>query len=889
MSPPPPPDPRTAPPRRIRRLLGLVVPDAERQGVEGELAEGFARRALRQGPNAARWWYRRQVWGFVWRALAVRRLSDYGRRDGTMGWVQDFGSDVRLAVRGCVKRPGYTAVVVGTLALGIGANAAIFTLVHAHFFEPLPYERPEEVVHVWETGRDTRDITTVAPGNYWTWRDEAESFRDVAAFNVDFATLSGDEVAERVTASRVVPHFFEVLGAAPRLGGGFDTEGGAVMDADQVVLSHSLWTRRFGADPRLLGSAIRIDGRPHRVVGVMAPDFRQPEQSLSWQAPELWRPLDLESQRGNHGSRYLRAIARLDEGVSIEQARAEMDAMARRMAEAYPEANGGRSILVLSLEEHLLSDVRPTMMMLMIAGVAVLLIVCANVANLTLARGEERKGEFALRAALGSGRERLVRQIAVEGVVHATLGAAVGTVTVLAGADVLRALQTRFFTNLMDVSVDYRVVVATAGMALVAGVLFGLPLARSASRLGLRGALVEGSARGGGSGSRATRNALVVTQVGLASTLLVVAGLLTRSFDALVNVPPGFEAQNVVTFDASPPSTDYPDTEAVVGYHRQLLDELAALPGVSSVGTSSDLMFTTENRFTTFLIEGREVDPTRPFRAEYHSVTPGYFTVLGIPVLAGAVPEPWVEGDEMPIAVSQHMAHQHWPAGDAIGASLVLDWATPRPMRVVAIVGDVLDDGYDADLEPVFYAPFSMLPNRGMSYVVRTNGDPGELFGPIRDVVASIDSDIPTADLRLLEGMMAESVGRPRAASLIGSVVALIALVVAAVGIYGVLSYTVELRTREIGIRSALGAPRSQLLAMVLGHSMRLVVVGLGVGAVGALLAGQALSGMLFGVRSWDPMSLTGATVLLAGVGLLAAWIPARRAVGIDPKEALRQ
>lgn len=806
-----------------------------------------------------------------------------------MGWIQDLGSDVRLALRGCTRRPGFTAVVVATLALGIGANAAIFTLVHAHFFEPLPYDEPDEVVHVWETRRDTRDITTVSPGNYWTWREEANSFQDVAAFNVDFATLSGDDISERVTASQVVPHFFDVLGVNPRIGAGFDVEAGVAVDGDQVILSHSLWTRRFGADPSILGAEIRVDGRPHRVVGVMPEDFRQPEQALSWQAPELWRPLSLESQRDAYGSRYLRAIARLGEGVSIEEARAEMDAIARRMGEAFPEANGGRSVLVLSLDEHLLAEVRPTLVMLMVAGLAVLLIVCANVANLTLARGEERKGEFALRAALGSGRGRLVRQVAVEGVVHAALGALVGTVMVLAAGDVLRALQTRFFTNLVDVSLDHRVVVATAGMALFAGVLFGLPLARSASRIGLRGALVEGSARGGGSGSRSTRSLLVVAQVGLATTLLVVAGLLTRSFDALVNVPPGFEPANVVTFDATPPSGEYPDTESVVGYHRQLLEGLAEVPGVGPVAISSDLMFTTENRFTTFLIEGREVDPTRPLRAEFHIVTPQYFEVLGIPLLAGALPEPWVEGDEMPIVVSEHMADRHWPSGDAVGAALVLDWATPRPMRVVGIVGDVLDDGYDADPEPVFYVPFSSMPNRAMSYVVRANGDAAKLFTPIREAVAGIDGDVPAADLRLLEGMMSESVARPRAASLMGGAFALIALLVAAVGIYGVLSYTVELRTREIGIRSALGAPGSRLLSMVLGHSMRLVVVGLMVGAVGALLAGQALSGLLFGVRSWDPVSFMGATVVLGAVALLAAWIPARRAVGIDPKEALRQ
>lgn len=873
-------------PALARCVLLWVVPGEEADVVAGELSEGFARRLEREGPAAARRWYRRQVWGWLWRAAVVRRVTGSRTEVETMGWIEDVVSDVRFAVRGLVKRPGFTIVAVTTLALGIGANSAIFTLVSAHFFEPLPYDRPEQIVLLWETERDNREIMTVAPGNYWTWREEAQSFADVAAFNVDYATLSGDDVAERVTASYVVPHFFDVLGVSPAIGPGFDGE--AAQDAEQVLLSHSLWTRRYGADPGLVGREIRIDGRPHTVVGVMPPDYRQPERSLSWQTPELWRPLLLEAQRGNYGSRYLRAVARLREGVPVEQARGEMDAMAARMAEAFPAGNAGRSILVRTLDDYLMSDARPTLLMLLLAGLAVLLIVCANVANLTLARAEERRGEFALRAALGSGRSRLVRQVVVEGLVLAGLGAAVGTLMVVVAGDGLRAVQTRFFTNLVDVSVDLRVVGATALLALGSGLLFGLPLAGSASNPALRSALVEGAARGGGGTSRTARNLLIVGQVGLATTLMVVAALLARSFDALVNVPPGFEAERVVTFEVAPPATDYETTEEMLAYHRALLEEVRSIPGVESVGMASDLMFTGENRFATFAIEGREVDPTRPPRAEYHIVTPQYFETLDIPLRAGAIPEPAVEGDEMPIVVNQRMADTFWPHDSPVGAALTLDWTPPRPMRVVGIVGDVLDDGYDAVADPVFYLPFTMAPSRRMAYVVRGGSDPRSLLTPIREAVARVDADVPAAGLELLEGVMAETVVRPRAASLIGGVFALIALLVAAVGVYGVLSYAVQLRTREIGIRAALGAPGSRLLGMVMGHTLRLVGIGLLCGTVGALLAGRALSGLLYGVRAWDPPSLAVATVVLGSVALLAAWVPARRAVRIDPKEALK-
>jgi predicted permease len=654
------------------------------------------------------------------------------------------------------------------------------------------------------------------------------------------------------------------------------------------VLSHSLWTRRYGADPDLVGTQIRIDGRAHVVVGVMPARFRQPERSLSWQAPELWRPMLLDDQRDDHGSRYLRAIARLRPDAGLEQARQEVAAIGERLSQAYPDSNGGRTVLVRTLDEYLLAEARPTLWMLLFAGASIMVLVCANVANLTLARGEERRREFAVRGALGSGTGRLVRQVVVEGVVLASLGAAVGTALVYASSDLLQAIQSRFLSGLVDLSVDLRVVGATAGLAVASGVLFGLPLARSASRAELGVALGEGGERGASARSEATRNLLIVGQVGIATGLLVVSVLLVRSFDRLVSVPPGFESANVVAFTVSPPSARYTGGEAVVRYHRELLDAVEALPGVARVGLVSDLMFTTENMFTTFAVDGRENDVARPPRSEYQVVMPGYFETLSIPVIAGALPERWAEGQEVPVVVNERMAAVQWPDGDALGAGFTLEWADPQRMRVVAVVGDVLDDGYSAAPEPIFYVPFSMLPRRRMSYLVRIDGDVATVTAALRDAVARIDRDIPASDLALLDGMLAESVARPRAASLIGVAFALLALLVAAGGIYGVLSYAVQRRTRELGIRAALGASGRDLVGMVMGHSTRLVLLGLALGVIGAVGAGRALSGLLFGVRSWDPLSLASATVLLGAVATLAAWIPARRAVAVDPREALR-
>jgi predicted permease len=456
---------------------------------------------------------------------------------------------------------------------------------------------------------------------------------------------------------------------------------------------------------------------------------------------------------------------------------------------------------------------------------------------------------------------------------------------------VIQTIQSRYFSGLIDVAVDWRVVAFTMAIAMAAGILFSTPLARSASRPELRKALGEGGDRAGGSvRANRVRDLLIVGQVGLATSLLVIAVLLSRSFTELVNVPPGFNADDIITFTVSAPGATYEDASAVERYHRDILDGVTAIAGVARAGMVSDLMFTTENMWATIAVDGRDADPQNPARAEYHIVLPGYFDVLEIPVRAGAIPADRSYEAEVPVLINERMAELYWPGGSALGATFATENSAEagQTLRISGIVGDVLDDGYDAVAEPSFYLPYGASPWRRMSYLLRFTGNAESVADDIRAAVARVDPDIPAADLRRLDAMLAESVARPRAASLIGLTFALIALLVSASGIYGILSYAVQARAREIGIRAALGATSRQLISMVMGHSTRLVMAGLILGALGSLVAARALSGFLFGVRAWDPISLLSAAVTLGAVGSFAAWIPARRAIGVDPRDALR-
>lgn len=795
--------------------------------------------------------------------------------------------DLRWALRGMRRRPAFTAVAAATLALGIGSNSAVFTLVSADLMAPLPYERPNELLTIWHE----EGPWTVAPGTYFAWKETARSLAAVVAFNINETTISGDDRdAERVTGSVVTPDFFALLGARPELGAAFTEESARQAAGALVVLSHALWVGRFGGDPGIVGRTVRLAGRPHTVVGVMPSSFRQPEQELQYQRARFWRPLLLDERHDDFYGRFLRTVARLAPGVSIEQADAELAVIAERLARENPEEERPFTAAVRGLSDDLRGEARPALFLLIGAGVTVLLLVCANVANLTLARGQERQREFAVRAALGCGGGRILRLILVEGIVLAVAGAAVGTVAVLLTRQGLEWVQERYFSALTDVSVDVRVVGVTALLALAAGVLFALPLARTASRWSLRGALGGGGGPSGwGRSANALRNALVVGQVALATMLLAVSALMLRSFDALVSVPPGFDPRGRVTLDLYPPSADYPGPADRERYYREILREVEAVPGVASVALASDLPFSAWNMGARPRLADQPYSEATAAHADLQGVSPEYFEVMGIPIMSGQVFEDgWPTDASVPVVVSQRLARLLVPGGAAVGQTIFLGEDDTLTHRVVAVVGDVRDGGYAAETEPMLYLPFGP---RGLwfgSLVVRVEARASAVVPGIRAAVGRVDPDIPAANLRTMDAMLGSTVTEPRAASRAGAGVALLALLIAAAGIYGVLSYSVQVRTREIGIRIAVGADVRRIVSAVLGRSARLLAVGLLLGLGGALVAGTALSSFLFGVRSWDPPSLAAAAVVLGLVGAFAAIVPIRRAIRIDVTEALR-
>lgn len=889
------------PPRVAERLLALVLPRNTSGGaIRGDLREEFAARA-ENGNWSARAWYCVTALQLAVSWIGFRAFSSSGRgraprpsreRHALDGVLHD----VRSGLRSLRHRPGVTAVAIATLAIGIGATGSVFTIINAMFLRPLPYQDPESLVLVWERNQRPENPassgkTTVNPASYFDWHEQIHSLSAIAAFNRSTPIVSGAGNAERPLGAVVTPEFFDVLGVHPALGRGFAPENGEPGGDRVVILSYGYWQRKFGGDPDVIGRSLLINGVAHEVLGVMPASYRHPEPN-SLSEVELIRPLTFPpGARTRRTGRYLRTIARLAPGYSAEEAYTELAAHARRLATAYPDTNRDIGVMIVPVRTELFGSSKTALFLFLGAAVFVLLITCANVANLLLARMLSRGREFAMRTALGAGWGRLGRQVLVEVLMLTLAGGAAGLAVAGAMVSLLRGLQGTYLSSAADVHLDLTVVAFTLGLTFLTTMLVGIGPVIHSARVDVRGVLAEeGANTSAGRRGRRVRNSLVVSEVTLAVVLLVGAGLLLRSFSELMRVPPGFRVDNVLTLEITTPSWKYRGRNSVVEFFQRTTEEIEAVPGVRSVGVVSDLPFTNENRFSWAYAEGSLSDADSRPQFEFRSVGPGYFETMDVELLAGRTFRTADAADAPPVViVNRALAQRLWPGAPAVGQHLVTgDPGEEIAYEVIGVVGDVLDDGFASQPEPRFYYTYLQSPQRRMSLVVSTQGAPGPLIGAVREAARRVDPEVPVSDVKSLDQHVIATLSTERLATAIAGAFAGVALFLSGLGIYGVVACSMGERTREIGIRSALGARRSDVLALVIRQSMQLVLGGLAVGALLSLGLNQFIGALLFGIGVTDLQTLAGTTVLLVVTGLAATYLPARRAVTVSPVEALR-
>ncbi|HEV3469201.1 MAG TPA: ABC transporter permease [Pyrinomonadaceae bacterium] len=797
--------------------------------------------------------------------------------------------DVRYGARMMWKRPGFTAVAVLTLGVSIGINTAVFSVVYAALMRPLPFADAERlVVAAAENKRGgAADVRGVAPADFVDWRAESRSFDGLAAYTGGGLTLDAGEVPEAISGVRVSEDFFRVLGTGAALGRTFTAEEFGAGAGRAVVLSHRLWQRRFGGDTKVVGTQLPLaGGASATVVGVMPEDFRYPSFA------EAWSPLPRESgELRQRTSRYFSVVGRVREGLTQAQAQEELNAVAARLAQAYPQSNADWGVRLIPLRETLVGRARPALLILLGAVGFVLLIACANVANLLLARSTARAREVAIRAALGATRWRVVRQLLVESVLMAAAGGALGVFLALWGVDALLALvpEDLRFARLDEARVDGAVLAFTAGVSLLTGVVVGLLPGLKVSKPDLNEALKE-SGRGATSEGhlKRTRAALVVAEVAVTLVLLVGAGLLVRSFARLQQVELGFDPRNLLTLTVNPPTQLYGQTERRADYYRQMQERLAALPGVRSVAAGSSLPLDWVLNFS-YAVEGRPPRPGDDPQTDYNSVSPNYFAVMGIPLVRGRVFDERDAAGAPPVAViNQAMARRVFPDEDPVGRRLTIQYLEERvTVEIVGVVADAKQlVGEETNI--TVYDCALQRPWLSSAFLVRTEGDPAALAPAVQKAVREVDRSRAAANVKTMEQLLAESVAQPRFYTQLLTLFAGVALLLAAVGVYGVMSYAVTQRTHEIGVRVALGAEGRDVIRMIVGQGMLLAVGGLAAGLVASLALTRVMSKLLYGVSATDPATFAGVTLLLALTALLACLVPARRATRVDPMEALR-
>ena len=790
-------------------------------------------------------------------------------------------NDMRYALRQMTKAPGFTFVAVLTLAFGIGASSAVFGIVNAAMLQPLPYPQQDRLVTVFELlprlGR-----FAVAPGNFLDWRAQNSVFEAIAAYASGYETLVGGDLAERVSRTSVSWDIFDLLGVAPALGRTFRAEEDLPTQNHVVVLSHGMWQRRFGGDPQILGRTITLNGEPSTVVGVMPADFYFPNR-----VTEFWRPLGINPADASRGGHFLATIARLKDGVSFEQADAEMRGIAARLAQQYPVTNRDESIVMITRRDLIVGSARPMLYTLLAAVGILVVIACANVANLLLVRASVREKEIAIRASMGAGSRRLMAQLLSEGLVLAAAGGLLGVMLAYLANAPLRVFGEGNIPRASEIALDGRVLAFALTLTVLTGVLFSLAPAWQAARGGLGRVLKEGGRSSSGTRGLRLRHTLLVVEVALSIVLLVGATLLLRSFARLTGVDPGFRPEQVLTFSVNLPLVTYPGDQQRLAFFDRLHERLRGVPGVRAVGMVQTIPIRSDY-LLSFSIQGRPSEPGNEPSANYRAVSPGYFDALTIPLSRGRLFTDQDLPPRMVAVIDETFAKQHFPGEDPIGRGVRMGNGVDDFYEIVGVVGSVKYEGLDTNPRPTMYAPFSTDLFGSMSMMMKTTGDPRDFAPTARQVMRELDPTIPAAALERLDAVIAESIAPRRFSMLLLGVFALVALFLATVGLYGVVAYAVSQRTQEIGLRMAIGAQRRDVLQMVLGGGMKLAATGIVLGLVAALWLARYVSTMLFGVSPFDPLSYSGTAAVLLAVCALACYVPARRATTVDPLVALR-
>jgi putative ABC transport system permease protein len=838
------------------------------------------------------------------RAAALKSFGALGRntergydiRGG--GWLETLWQDIRFGLRMMLKNPGFTMIAILTLALGIGANTAIFSVVSAVLLREMPYQNPDQLVQLWEHKRGSNTLNVSYP-NFADWRDESKLFEEMAAYRYTGIALTTGEYPEPVMGVLASGSLFSLLGVKPMLGRAFTQEDDTPDFGNPiVVLSHDLWQRRFGSDANIVGKTIIMYSHTHTVIGVMPPGFEFPQQyqrgGTLLPKVDAWMPLRIDPKsREGRGVRHLMVIGCLKPGVTLEQAQAELNVIARRLEQDHPSTNKDAGVKLIDLGKQVVGDVRPPLLALFGAVGFVLLIACANVANMLLARSITRQKELAIRVALGSSSKRIFQHLFTESMILSLGGGLLGLALATAGVKLLIALSTD--PRIAQTKVDGRTLIFTMLVAIITGVIFGVAPTLQASNPDLNNLIKENSrTASGGRGHHRLRNLLVVVEVALAFVLLVGAGVMIKNFLHLQNVNPGFRTENLLTAGVS--IIDYNEPERISGFYQELLDRLQAFPGVLSVGAVNRLPLSGSNFTNSFGIDGVPRAPGEIRIADYRAVSSDYFQTMGIPILQGREFTKQDQKDAPPVAVINNaMARKYFPNLNPIGQRLFIDAGFDKAVygktilrEIVGVVGDVRHTGLDTEARPEMYVPFQQNP-QGVMIVMHTAQEPSVIISALRNAIKAIDPNQLAADIKTMDDLRSESIGQRKYTLFLLSVFAIMALTLSFLGVYSLIAYSVTQRTHEIGIRMALGAKPSYIIRMILRQGLKLVMIGMALGIGVVIALNRMVISLLYGVTVSDPATILICTLILVIAGVMACLIPAAKASRLDPVSTLKE